>query len=149
MPGSLTEHLSPKARAEMAHAIATLRDVLERSEEPAWVGLVFGEFSRPRYAMMVTNQRLLLADTAEAGHWEAIDIVMLATFGLVLPRERMLTIAAGTPDGFYRRELRPIEPQSFTDIPWPPDALALIEKCLATAEQHRPRGLLQRLRSSR
>jgi hypothetical protein len=69
----------------------------------------------------------------------------VAEHGVVLVRSFLLTLAASTPEGIYRRELRPARPRSFAGIPWPPEAIPLLSAQLERSREEARKSLLWRL----
>lgn len=129
----LSAALSPATQSALEGPVSTLALKLEPGEEPLWLGRVLVDAAPG--AMLFTNARLMLARSDVLGHWEALDILNLAEHGLVLPRRFLLTIAGSADGGWYKREIRPGEPDSFIDLPWPSPALPFIAQHLVRSEE--------------
>jgi hypothetical protein len=142
---ALETDLSAKTRTRLAAAIDVLDGRLRSDEAPGWLGYVMGEGGGTKYAFVVTDQRLLLANPKRSGHWEALEIPDLAQHGVLLARDSMITIAAQTASGLYRRELRPLDPPTFAQIPWSPVARTAIDSALEASDALRSEGFLRRL----
>jgi hypothetical protein len=99
--------------------------------------------------MLMTDTRLLWASVKPPGHWQALDLMMVAEHGIILPRQRMLTVGGSSDGGYKSWEFRPREPSTFDDLPWPAAAMPFIERWLETSDEFaqsmRPSRLIRRL----
>jgi hypothetical protein len=101
----------------------------ESGEEERWRGIV--RVPVDRREMVVTDRRIVLSQPEAEPPWVGIDIVDLAEHGVLLVRDYMITIAAETPEGRFRVEVRPVAPSTFEGIDWPAAARPGIERQLA------------------
>lgn len=113
-----------------------LAAALREGERVRWTGRVTTMPRRER-RLTVTDRRLILEEPDQPGGWVGFDIVELAEHGVLLVGGELLTLAARTPDGRVRYELRPVEPRTFDGIEWPPEARPLIEQQLRRSAEAR------------
>ena len=101
---------------------------LQAGEGERWRGVVRAPVDR--LEMLVTDRRIVLEQPDRDPPWVALDIVDLADDGVLLVRGYMLTMAAETPEGRLRFEVRPVAPSTFEGIDWPEEARPGIERQL-------------------
>jgi hypothetical protein len=106
-----------------------LEAALSPGEPVRWEGVVRAPVDR--LEMLVTDRRIVLEQPDRDPPWVALDIVELADHGVLLVRDYMLTMAAETPEGRVRLEVRPVVPSTFEGIDWPEAARPGIERQLA------------------
>jgi len=107
---------------------APLDAALEPGEIERWRGIVRAPVDR--LEMLVTDRRIVLEQPDRDPPWVALDVVELADHGVLLVRDYMLTMAAETPEGRLRLEVRPVVPSTFEGIDWPEAARPGIERQL-------------------
>ena len=81
--------------------------------------------------MLVTDTSVIVEQPERSPPWVVFDVADLADHGVLLVRDYMLTMAAETPEGRLRIEVRPVDPPTFDGIDWSEAARPGIERQLA------------------
>jgi hypothetical protein len=92
-----------------------------------------------RREMVVTDDKLIVADPTEAKAPIELDLLELAEHGVLLPHGTTMTVvdrSAPDPEA-SRLQLRAFVPSTFDDIDWPPRVRELVEAQVARAEAAR------------
>ena len=92
-----------------------------------------------RREMVVTDDKLIVADPTEAKPTIELDLLELAEHGVLLPQGTTMTIVDRTaPDPEAARlQLRAFVPSTFDDVDWPPRVRELVEAQVARSDAAR------------